>query len=240
MVHGESKADVSNLARYGLGRRTGVTLFELMVACAIVGALLAIVAVALVPAREAARGTRCASNLQQIGRLLAAYAADNRGYIPRGGDYNAPAPSWIESIARLLRGNTALRWADLPHIGVLQCPAHPLHDIPSGYVMNAFALETAPHWAVSSSIQWSKVRQPAQTPWVLDAADRFGPAPYLPYDAIYFEPHHVLFMPQHLTERVGVLRHKNRHNVLHFDGHVNASTVRRYAVDDFDDGIRAR
>src|SRR5512147_3052294 len=60
--------------------RGGFTLIELLVVIAVIALLMAILLPALGRAREQGKGTRCLSNLKQIGIAMHAYAADY-GYL---------------------------------------------------------------------------------------------------------------------------------------------------------------
>jgi prepilin-type N-terminal cleavage/methylation domain-containing protein len=63
-------------------RKHGFTLLELLVVISIIAILAAILFPVFAQARERARASSCASNLQQLGLALHLYAQDYRGYFP--------------------------------------------------------------------------------------------------------------------------------------------------------------
>ncbi len=63
-------------------QRSGFTLLELLVVIAIVSVLIVMVMPALRGTREAAKRTRCTTNLHQIGVALRTYLSDNRDRLP--------------------------------------------------------------------------------------------------------------------------------------------------------------
>ena len=67
------------------GSRGGFSLLEVMVVIAISAVLIGILMPALRTANEAARATRCSSQLRQIGVAIFAYASANRGMTPPWG-----------------------------------------------------------------------------------------------------------------------------------------------------------
>ena len=67
----------------GRRRRLGFTLIELLVVISIIGVLIGLLLPAVQAAREAARKTRCANNLRQIGIALHNYS-ESRNVLPPG------------------------------------------------------------------------------------------------------------------------------------------------------------
>jgi prepilin-type N-terminal cleavage/methylation domain-containing protein len=65
------------------GRRT-FTLIELLVVVAIIALLISILLPALSRAKGQARQLMCLTNLRSLGEAARLYAADNRGFVPRG------------------------------------------------------------------------------------------------------------------------------------------------------------
>lgn len=225
--------------------RAGVTLIELLIVLAIIGALAAILLPVVGRVREHGLRTRCAANLHVIGQAFAGYASDFRGVVPRGARYtDARFPIWPVVLQPYLRGRAAESWTDISSTSVLQCPSHPTADIPTAFVLNAFAFETAPDWKQSPTVGVGSIRNPARLPWVLETPDLFNKKSNLVYDDIFFETHHVIYQPEHLPgsaqARVTFARHRRSSNVLYLDGHVDIVSPGAIRLDDFDDGARNR
>jgi prepilin-type processing-associated H-X9-DG protein len=78
--------------------RNAITLIEVLVATAIMGALVALVIPAVQMAREAARRAQCQNNLREVGIALASFET-TRGYLPAGRDaHNRWQHSWATAV----------------------------------------------------------------------------------------------------------------------------------------------
>src|SRR5438093_6662572 len=73
-------------------KQRAFTLVELLVVIGIIAVLIAVLLPALAKARKQAARTSCASNLRQIGVAVAAYAVENKGYLPEYAGYNNRRP----------------------------------------------------------------------------------------------------------------------------------------------------
>jgi prepilin-type processing-associated H-X9-DG protein len=227
--------------------QAGVTLPELLIVLGLITYLLALMLATVQRARESARKVDCGSRLRQIAAALSVYAAENTGWLPRDGTaQNVARQSWLLAVAPNVsaRGRN-IAASDLPDLQVLQCPSHPVERIPSGYVMNAFAFETQPNWYPDGPVKMGKVRNSANVPWVLDAADSFhGTAGKENRDKIFFVQFHDVWHPSHLAgggrDRISYSRHNGSGNVLYMDSHVSSVVPNDLALESFDDGLRAR
>jgi prepilin-type processing-associated H-X9-DG protein len=227
----------------------GITLVEVLVVIGVIAILIAITVPIIRRMRAVGARTQCASNLHQLGVGFHAYAAENRGTMPRYGNYarlipNDP-PIWIVAIAPYISHMKSFDWADYPTLSALSCPAHPVIDIPTAFVLNTFAFETQPSWDGALPVPTSKMRTPSELPWLLEASDAFGMSAFGPFDAIFYEPYHIVREPAHLAggakSRINDARHVHQtSNVLYLDGHVDAVRHGTLQLTSFDDGVRQR
>ena len=98
----------------------GFTLIELLVVIAVIALLVAILVPALQKARKQARAVVCRAHLKQWGTVLALYAEDNEGRIPR----DAFQAIWFFRGSQLPKGdpNRPPNYHDLNARGIACCP----------------------------------------------------------------------------------------------------------------------
>ncbi len=80
------------------------TLIELLVVIAIIAILAAILFPIFMQAKQAARRTECASNLEQISKAMLVYSTDYQGRIPR---WNSSTGTWDRAIWNYVRNKQA-------------------------------------------------------------------------------------------------------------------------------------
>jgi prepilin-type N-terminal cleavage/methylation domain-containing protein/prepilin-type processing-associated H-X9-DG protein len=130
------------LSRRQSSRSAGFTLVELLVVIAIITLLISMLLPALRKVRQQSITVSCASNLRQIGQLLAMYEGDNKGYLPNPALSVWPQFSWEEKLTRYLVPDYN-NWRDDPNVD--------WHEPPLTYGINAsyFAMVEAAHNCMS-------------------------------------------------------------------------------------------
>lgn len=97
-------------------RKRGFTLVELLVVMAVVGALMALLLPAVQSAREAARRTKCASNLHQLGLAITMYCDARQGWFPDTVHTVEAEKAWINTLAPYLESVDKVRLCPVdPH-----------------------------------------------------------------------------------------------------------------------------
>jgi prepilin-type N-terminal cleavage/methylation domain-containing protein/prepilin-type processing-associated H-X9-DG protein len=237
------RLDMNRDSTHRRGLTDGFTLVELLVVIGIIAVLVGLLLPALQRMRRKALQAECGSNLRQIGQALFMYADENKGFIPRDATVSRPdRPAWPLLVGQLISPlKDKLTLADLPSVEVLQCPAHPLKDIPTGYVVNAVRMETGPKWSPDGPEKIARFRRSSEIMWFFDAAD-FFPAP--PDGKIYQVQFHDVYDPRHLPDgarhRISDDRHDKVGNVLYLDNHVDVIHKGQLKFEMLDDRMEQR
>ncbi len=100
------------------------TLTELLVVIVIIAILAGLLLPAMARVKDSANGTKCASNLRQIGAAMLAYTGDNNGCFPESGatiPYNTVDPTtklngWTQQLEKYLPTNGG------QNLSIFQCP----------------------------------------------------------------------------------------------------------------------
>lgn len=90
-----------------LRRVLAFTLFELLVAMAVLSVLVAVLMPAIHTARERTKRISCLANERQILMAMMSYAADNNGYLPTQAKSTFPYTDWSARLTNYFDGNWA-------------------------------------------------------------------------------------------------------------------------------------
>ena len=205
-----------------MDKKSGFTLIELLVVVAVIAVLMGILIPVLGKVRKQAYGTVCQSNMRTIGMAVAMFADDNDNKVCRG----LGEPRWFMEYMRYMKDYP--KDGDFRHVKYYRCKAYPDKRQMVAYVVNSWPEDT---WSgtfkeVAGLFKILNVRDRANTIYIADAED----GPYRPIvedekdglgEMDVWNPDH-LPTPEHNTiNRVARARHKNGHNALFWDWHVD-------------------
>lgn len=121
------------------GLRSGFTLIELTVVISIIAILAAILFPVFAQAREAARKSSCASNLNQVGMALQMYARDWHGRLPpRDQDLRPIASPYLNSRYALFCPSDAIPYPGKPDSASPKPSAPGLMALPPGPLFTSY------------------------------------------------------------------------------------------------------
>lgn len=187
--------------------RSAITLVEVLVCLAIVGAVLALLLPAVTAVREATFGVQCKNNLRQIGMAMQQYL-ESRGTFPR----SATTTSWPIAIAPYLEQDALFRAYDHQHdpytslanaalgiqrLSVFLCPSdnearlHPSNWVVANYACSLEMLGSPLSKCTDGTSQTGlavEITSAQGLAWITGPSMIFGPQ-----DAIHKKYLHVLF-----------------------------------------------
>ena len=202
------------------------TLIELLVVIAIIAILAAMLLPALSASREAARGSKCSSNLRQIGIYSMMYIDDHEGYFPP----SIKEKLFYPAIHRYM--NTDEEWNENRISTIWTCPS----DIERmqeknqrtlfSYGQNLYTCHdvtpTGRHSSVLVTTKYSDLFDPARSLFFADSF-RTDNNSLVTFDSGSWP------MKAEAVNSKGIsFRHNGTANVLMCDGHVEPGTVEYY------------
>jgi len=199
----------------------GFTLIELLVVIAIIALLMGILIPVLGRVRKQAWSVICRSNLRSIGLAASLFADDHENKVPRGG----PEPRWFMAIMRYL--NQYPKDGDYRKVKIYRCPAYPDRRQTVCFVINAFD-DKGGH-EVMGLFKILNLRGRASVIYLADNES----GPWRPIITSESDPGHGtadVWRESHLPisdgeqgahgRRAARARHRQGHNALFFDWHV--------------------
>ena len=216
------------------------TLIELLVVIAIIAILAAMLLPALSASREAAKGSRCTSNLRQLGIYSFMYSDDHDGFFPP----SIYSRMFYNALQPYISGDT--KWNRNTHNTVYICPSDAerlsdtkIENAVYSYGENTytccdrFTTRSERHESVLFMTKFSDLFDAGKTLFFADSS-RFGAAVTKEKDIngyVCFDSGKYPFDTSK-PEGYGMsFRHNSVANVLMCDGHVETGTFKQYEGD---------
>jgi len=224
----------------------GFTLIEILVVVAIIALLISILLPSLAAARAQSRTTLCLGNLHQSGIAIMAYAAEHKGFVPRGGNVEnfwTGEVHWTTVVLRQMGGNMAgiirqankdgvrlnqLLWEALKKQPVFHCPQRASDasaDEAISYIVNAFGRKPGDP-EVRKPTQLTDWKHPAQVVYLTEIEHSRTSATirtaFTDKRLSYFDTYEVAHLPSAPTgnRRIARAMHQKRNTgCLFADGH---------------------
>jgi len=220
---GKGKLSFHGKRKFSLSTAHGFTLIELLVVIAIIAILAAILLPTLQKARERGRSSSCTSNLRQYGTALQQYADANDGVlIPQRDCNNTYVHGWSASLRKTAVPNVSEEaWKAGNSIN--GCPSRDPERIgtssaSSGYAPKAFSYALAFQVTGTGNVgdkKWRKMtdyrHHSRWIAWIDSEANMVSSSNY--YKCRYNGEDTIDYIS---------LRHNNRANAVHLDGHVSS------------------